>query len=69
MMLHWGIFPRLTTEFVPQGIDTIKASRKKENTSPMGVQQHTMIIYIGISFKVTNTSTIEISKHMVTILV
>ena len=23
MMLHWGLFPRLTTDLVPQGLDTI----------------------------------------------
>ena len=57
MMLHWGLFPPLTTEVVPQGLDTIKTSRKGVNTSPMGVQQHIMIRYIRISFEVTNTST------------
>ena len=45
-------------EFVPQGIYTIKTSRKEENASPMGVQQHTIIIYIRTSSEVTNTSTI-----------
>ena len=55
MMLHWGLLPQLTTEVVPQGIDTIKTSRKDVNTSPMGVQQHTMIIHIKIYFEVTNT--------------
>ena len=44
-------------EVVPQGLDTIKTSHKKVNTPPMGVKQHTMIIYIEISSKVTNTST------------
>ena len=61
MMLHWGLLPRLTTEVVPQGLDTIKTSRKEENMSPMGVQQHTMIIYIRISFEVTNTSTLPLN--------
>ena len=28
MMLHWGLFLRLTTEVVPQGLDTILTSRK-----------------------------------------
>ena len=56
MMLHWGPLPQLTTEFVPQGLDTIKMSCKGINTSPMGVQKHTMIIYIKISFEVTNTT-------------
>ena len=56
MMLLWGLFPRLTTEVVPQGLDTIKTSCKEENTSLMGVQQHTMIIYIKISSDVTNAS-------------
>ena len=58
MMLHWGLLPRLTTEFVPQGIYTIMTSRKEENTYTMGVQQHTLIIYIRIPSKVTNTSTV-----------
>ena len=57
IMLNWGLFPRLTTKFVPQGIDTIKTSHKGVNTSPIGIQQHTMIIYIIISSQVTNTST------------
>ena len=48
MMLHWGLLPWITTEVVPQGLDTIK-------TSLMGVQQHTMIIHIRISSEVTNT--------------
>ena len=46
-------------EVVTQGLDTINTSHKEENTSPMGVQQHTMIIYMIISFEVTNTSTPE----------
>ena len=46
-------------EVVTQGLDTINTSRKEENTSPMGVQQHTMIIYMIISSEVTNTSTPE----------
>ena len=44
-------------EVVPEGIETIKTSCKGVNTSPMGVQQHKMIIYIKISPEVTNTST------------
>ena len=66
MMLHWGLLPRLTTEVVPQGLDTIKTSRKEANTSPMGVQQHTMIIYIKISSEVTNTSTFISMKAQLT---
>ena len=57
MMLHWGLLPWLTTEVVPQGLYTVMASRKEANTSSMGVQQHIVIIYIKIYFKVTNTST------------
>ena len=57
MMLHWGVFPWLTIEVVPQGPYTIIKPQKEENTSLMGVQQHTMIIYIRISSEVTNTST------------
>ena len=57
MMLNYGLFPRLTKEVVPQGLDTIKTSRKEENTYLMRVQQHTIIIHIRISFEVTNTST------------
>ena len=60
MMSHWGLFTRLTIEVVPQGLDTIKTSRKEENTYPMGVQQHTMIIYIRISSEVTNTTTLPL---------
>ena len=56
MMLHWGLLPQLTMKVVPQGIDTINTSHKEETTSPMGVHQQIMIIYIIISFKVTNTS-------------
>ena len=44
-------------EVVPQGPCIIITSRKEGNTSPMGEQQHTMIIYIIISSEVTNTST------------
>ena len=44
-------------EVVHQGLDTINTSRKEENISPMWVQQHTMIIYIRISSKVTKIST------------
>ena len=58
MMLHWALFPRFTMKVVPQGINKIKTSLKWVNTSPMGVQQHTMKIYIIISFEVTNTSTL-----------
>ena len=36
MMLHCGLFPRLTTQVVPQGPYTIMTSQKEENTSPMG---------------------------------
>ena len=57
MMLHRGLLPQLTTKVVPQGLDTIRTSRKEENTSLIGVQKHTMIIYIIIYSKVTNTST------------
>ena len=56
MMSQWGLFPRLTMEVVPQGLDIIKTSNKEKNTSPMGVHQHTMIIYIRICSEVTNTS-------------
>ena len=58
MMSHMGLFPQLITKVVPQVLDIIKASRKELNTYPMGVQQHTIIIYIKISSEVTNTSTI-----------
>ena len=58
MMLYWGLFPRLTTKVVPEGLNTINTSRKEANTPPMGVQQHTMIIYIRIYSEVTNTSTV-----------
>ena len=57
MMSHWGLLPRLTMEVVPQGLDTIKTSCNEVNSSPMGVQQHTMIVYIRISIEVTNIST------------
>ena len=56
-MLHWGLLPRLTTDIVTQGLDTIYTFRKVVTHIPNGVQQHTMIIYIRISFEVTNTST------------
>ena len=56
-MLHWGLFPSLTMKVVPQGPYTTMTSRKEENTSTMGVQQHTMIIYIITSSEVTNTTT------------
>ena len=61
MILHWGLLPRITTEVVPQGLDTIKTFHKEVNTSPIGVQQHTMIIYFRISFEVTNTSTLPLN--------
>ena len=48
-------------ELVPQVLDTINTSHKEENAYPMGVIQHTMIIYIRISFKVTNTSTLPLN--------
>ena len=48
-------------EVVPQGIDTIKTSRKEENTSSMGVQQNTMIMYIVIYSEVTNTLTLPLN--------
>ena len=48
MMSQWGLLPLLTMEVEPQYVDTIKTSRKEVNTSPMGVEQHTMIIYIRI---------------------
>ena len=51
-MSHWGSLPRLTTEFVPQCLHTVKASHKEEKKSPLGAQQHTMIIYIIISSEV-----------------
>ena len=60
IMFHWGLFPRLTTEVVPQSLDTIKTSCKEENTFSMGVQKHTKIIYIRISSKVANTSTLPL---------
>ena len=34
MMLHWGLLPRLTTEVVPQGLDTIMTSHKGIKTHP-----------------------------------
>ena len=46
---------------VPQGQDIITISHKEENTSPMGIQQHIMIIYIIISFEATNTSTLPLN--------
>ena len=61
MMLHWGLLPRITMEVLCQGLDTIKTSHKKVNTSPMGIQQHTMIIYIRISSEVTNTPTLRLN--------
>ena len=56
MMFHWGLLPRLTTKVLPQGLYTIMTSQKEENTSRMGLQQNTMIIYIRISSKVINTT-------------
>ena len=47
-------------EVVPQGLYTIMTPHKEENTYSMGVQQHTMIIYIIISSEVTNTLTMHI---------
>ena len=61
IMLHWGLLPQLTMEVVPQGLNTIKTSHKGVNTSPMGAQQHTMIIYIRIYSEVTNTKTLPIN--------
>ena len=68
MMLHRGLFPRLTTEVVPQGLDTIKTSHKEENTCPMGVQKYTMIIHIIISSEVTNTSTHKTKQIVIFLL-
>ena len=59
MMLNWGLFPQITMKVLPQGLDIINTSCKEENTSTMGVQQQTMIIYITIASEVTNTSTPE----------
>ena len=36
MMLHWGLLPRLKTEVVPQGLDTIWTSRKGVTHIPNG---------------------------------
>ena len=47
-------------ELVPQVLDTINTSHKEENAYPMGVIQHTMIIYIKISSEVINTSKISL---------
>ena len=63
MILQWVLFPRLTMEVVPQELDIIKTYQKGLNTSPMGAQQHTMIIYIRISSEVTNTSTLHNQFH------
>ena len=57
MILYRGLLPQLTIEVLPQGLDIIKTSHKGANTSPMGEQQHTMIIHIRISSEVTNRST------------
>ena len=48
-------------EVVPQGLDTIKTFQKEVNTSPMGVHQDTMIIYIRIYSEVTNTLTLPLN--------
>ena len=48
-------------EVVPQGPYTIMTSQKEDNTYPMGVQNHTMIIYIKISYELTNTSTLPLN--------
>ena len=60
MMSHWGVFPQLTMEVLPQGIDATNTYHKDENRYPMGLQQHAMIIYI-ITFEFTNTSTIPLN--------
>ena len=36
MMLHWGLFPRLTIKVVPQGLETIQTSRKGVTHIPNG---------------------------------
>ena len=36
MMLHWGLLPQLTTEVVPQGLDTIYKSHKRVTHIPNG---------------------------------
>ena len=61
MMLHWELFPRLTMEVVPQGPCTIMTSQKEGNTSSMGVQQHTLIIYIKMSSEVTIRTTLPLN--------
>ena len=48
-------------EGLPKGLETIHKSQKEENTSPMGVSQHTMIIYIKISSEVVVTSTLPLN--------
>ena len=62
MMLHRGLFPRLTTKVVTQSLDTINTYRKGINRSLMGVQEHTLIIYMRISFEVTNTPTLSLEE-------
>ena len=62
-MLHWRLFPQLTMNVVPQGLDTITTSRKEVNTYPMGVEQHIVIIYIRIYFTVTTTSTLPLNEE------
>ena len=62
MMLHSGLFPPLTTKFVTQSLDTINKYRKGINRSLMGVQEHTLIIYMRISFEVTNTPTLSLEE-------
>ena len=57
IILYWGLLPRCIIEVVPQGPYTIITSWNEGNTSPMGVQQHTMIMPIIISSEVTTTTT------------
>ena len=61
MLVHWGLFPQLATEVVPQGIYTIMTSQKEINTYSMGVQQDTMIMHNIIYSEVTNTSTLPLN--------
>ena len=60
-ILYPGLLPRLTTEVVPQGPYITMASRKEANTSSMGVQHDTMIIYIRMSFEVTITTALPLN--------
>ena len=64
MMLNSLLLPQLTMEVVPQALYTIMTSLKQAKTSLMGVQQHTMIIYIKISSEVTNTSTLILTRKV-----